>query len=277
MSALSGIKDLLREGHFSTAFESSRDLLKANPTDLQARSVFFELLSINGDWERARSHVEAIVNLGADPMGWVGVMANLHASGQRDKVWAGERSPTVIGDLDDDDQALFSAVKAAIGSDDWARVKAAADGLAFGPGKIDGTAFSDLATADDRLPGFLEVAVNGEYGWLWLAAVRRMEFPAGPTNLTDVIWIPSRVFLIDGSVSEMTVFGCYPGTQHSADGEAKLGRKLVWEEAPGDLAIGCGPQILWVDSETKSLHELRVIEFDSDDSADEGSMGDEAK
>ncbi len=274
MSALSGIKDLLREGRLDTAFESARDLLKANPTDLRARSVFFELLAINGDWERARNHVEAIVNLGADPMGWVSVMANLHASEQRDQVWKGEREAVVIGELDEEDEALVGALKSAIRSGDWSQVRPIAEGLAFGPGKVDGAEFSDLATADDRLPGILEVAVNGEYHWLWLGAIRRMEFPAGPANLTDVLWIPSRVFLTDGSVSEMTVFGCYPGTWNSADEEARLGRKLVWEEGEGDAAIGSGPQVLWVDSATRSLYESRVIEFDTDD-VDDNSTEDE--
>lgn len=276
MSALSGIKDSLREGHFDTAFERSKDLLKANPTDLSARTVFLELLAINGDWSRARDHVQAIVNLGADPIGWLGVMASLNASEQRESVWTGTRDAAVLGEIDGD-EALFGAVRAAIKDGDWAAAKAAAEGLAFGPGKVDGVGFSDLATADDRLPGIIEVAVNGDYHWLWLGAVRRIELPAGPTHLTDVIWIPSRVFLSDGSVTEMTLFGCYPGTHRSADTGAKLGRKVVWDEEAGDVAIGTGPQILLVDSDARSFHQVRVIEFDSDDAVDERSSPEDTK
>jgi protein involved in temperature-dependent protein secretion len=145
-------------------------------------------------------------------------------------------------------------------------------GLAFGPGLVDGVAFEELSTLDDRLPGCLEVGFDGAYHWLWLGAVRTMEFAVRPGNLTDLRWVPAKVVMDDGSQLEMTVFGCFPGTEGCAYEDAIIGRVLHWLDAPDELAVGAGPQVLAFDGVARAIHGIRQIGF-GDIAADPSGPG----
>ena len=240
--------------------------------DLDARYCLFDLICTTGDWKRCRTQLEALVELGGDPSGAVGILANLNAAEERGRCWAGEIPPRLIGELDPADQGLMETLADALrGTSTWNQVRELAGSPTFGPGTLDGEAFEDLLTADDRLPGLLEVAVRGAYRWLWLGSVRRIEMAARPGVLRDLRWIPARVFLLDGSVSEMSVFGFYPGTEISGDAEAKLGKRLSWQDLPDEIAFGHGPQVLWVDGENRPLHQVKVIDFTAGEGAADGS------
>ena len=270
MGALSGIKELLREGRLFDALEAAKREVRSNPVDISLRYCLFELVCATGDWNRCKAQLETLMSLGGDPSSGIGILADLNASIERDRCWAGDFKPRWIGNPDADDLRLMVELEQAIQDGSkadsykaWTRVREFSNGMAFGPGSVDGISFSEIATADDRLPGLLEVSAQGEYWWLLMGSVKRIEMAARSGKLSDLRWIPARVFLEDGSVSEMTIFGFYPGTETSDDLEARLAKRLSWRDLPDEIAFGEGPQMLWVDGESRPLHEMKVIEFTS--------------
>ena len=53
-------KTLLDSGNLSGATEAALKLVKANPTDISARTFLFELACFSGDWTRAERQLDAI-------------------------------------------------------------------------------------------------------------------------------------------------------------------------------------------------------------------------
>ncbi len=144
-------------------------------------------------------------------------------------------------------------------------------GMAFGPGKLNGAPFAALSTLDSRLPGVLEISDGGEYGWLWLGAVARIELRGGATNLTEVVWLPGRVVFTSGEIKAVAVFGLYPGTADATDPLVALGRRTVWDDGPEALALGAGGQLLEIDGQPVPLQQIRLLEFAEADSPTEVS------
>jgi len=271
MSALSQLNQLLLEGRLMAAVEACKQAVKSQPSQIEPRVALYELSVFLGDWDRCKNQVETIMSLGGDPLHWLGHMANIHAAKSRAACWQGRERPPVIGDCDADDQQMFNrywrAAVAAAGGDYAVVASNAADygGLMFGPGRINGVGVEALSTIDSRLPGVLEVSDGGEYAWLWLGAVSRIEMQGGATNLSEIMWIPSRVFFTNGEVKSVAVFGLYPATEGSTNPLVMLGRETEWDESSDTLSLGSGGQLFDVDDRPVPFQQVRLIEFELPD------------
>lgn len=251
------------------ALEACKQAVKSQPSRIEPRVALYELSIFLGDWDRCKNQVETIMSLGGDPLHWLGHMANIHASQTRAACWQGRERPPMVGDCDADELAmsarLWQAVVAAA-TGDFTLVAENADdfaGMRFGPGTLNGVAFEELSTIDSRLPGMLEISDGGEYSWLWLGAVSRIEMQGGATNLPEVLWIPARVFFTNGDVKSVTLFGLYPGTEGSSNPRVVLGRATEWDESHETLAIGMGGQLFEVDERPVPFQLVRLIDFAS--------------
>jgi len=268
MSALANINTLLLEGQLMGAVEVSKQAVRSQPAAIEPRVALYELAVLLGDWERCQNQVEAIMNLGGDPLHWLGHMSDIHAAKQRQQCWQGQQRPPLLGACDAEAQDMFDAlwhavVKLAAGESAFIANHALEfGGMAFGPGKANGMAFEELSTIDSRLPGLLEVSDGGQYSWLWLGAVSRIEMQGGANNLCEVAWIPARVFFDDGEIKALNIFGLYPGTETSANPRVVLGKETEWDDAEEPLSIGKGGQLLYVDTLATPFQQLRLIEFD---------------
>jgi len=274
MSALTHINDLLLEGRLMDAVELCKQSVRTQPSQIEPRVALYELSVFLGEWDRCQNQVESIMSLGGDPLHWLAHMANIHASKERNQCWLGRKRPPVVGACDDEDQLMFDtlwqAVVNAAAADPALMEANAADygGMVFGPGKINGVPFQEIATVDSRLPGVMEISDGGEYAWLWLGAVSRIEMQGGAKNLSEIAWIPSRVFLSDGEVKAVSIFGLYSETEKSANPKVVLGRETEWDDAYDQLSVGKGGQLLYVDESPVPFQQIRLIEFDGDAGAD---------
>lgn len=267
MSALSDLNQLLLEGQLMAAVEVCKQAVRNQPAALEPRVALFELSIFLGDWDRCKNQVETIMSLGGDPMHWLGHLANVHAAKSRVACWQGLTQPPVVGACSNEDglmiERLWAAIKDAASGCLVATEENAADfgDLCFGPGSFNGEPFASLATLDSRLPGILEISDGGEYAWLWLRAVSRIEMQGGATNLAEVLWIPARVFLTNGEVKSAAIFGLYPGTERAPQPRIVLGRETAWDEASETLALGVGGQLFLVDERPVPFQQVRLIEF----------------
>ena len=261
------IGPMLAEGRLAAAVDACKAAVRADPSALPPRVALYELSAVVGDWDRCRGQVETIVSLGGDALHWLGHMASIHAASTREACWQGLLRSPVFGPCDAEDQAMFDslwpAVVALAGGDGGLLEAHAAEygGMVFGPGRLNGRAFEGLATVDSRLPGLLEVSDGGEYGWLWLGGVSRLEMRGGPANLTEVLWLPARVVLTTGETKDLSVFGLYPGTAGGGDPLEVLGRRTGWDEDHERLALGAGAQLLEIDGEVVPLQKVSALEF----------------
>lgn len=273
MSALSNLNNLLLEGQLMAAVELCKQSVRNSPSQIEPRVALYELSLFQGDWDRCKNQVETIMTLGGDPLHWLGHMADIHAAKARTQCWLGRERPPVVGDCDADERIMFDRLWQAIvnseAGDDSLTVENAGEygGMVFGPGKINGVEFAALSTIDSRLPGVLEISDGGEYGWLWLGAVSRIEMQGGARNLAEVMWIPSRVFLTNGEIKSVSMFGLYPETEKAANPMVVLGRATEWDEAHATLSLGKGGQLFDVDERPVPFQQIRLIEFAGDDAS----------
>ena len=273
MSALSNLNNLLLEGQLMAAVELCKQSIRNSPSAIEPRVALYELSVFQGDWDRCKNQVETIVSLGGDPLHWMGHLANIHAAKARSQCWLGRERPPVVGICDAEERLMFDrfwqAIAQAAAGDDSLTVANAEEygGMVFGPGKINGVEFAALSTNDSRLPGVLEISDGGEYAWLWLGAVSRIEMQGGAKNLAEVMWIPARVFLTNGEVKAIDIFGLYPDTGGSANPMVVLGRTTEWDETHATLSLGKGGQLLDVDERPIPFQRIRLIEFAGDDAS----------
>ena len=264
---MSHLTSLLQDGQLMAAVDWCKQAIRTAPSQIEPRVVLYELAVFQGDWDRCKTQVETIVNLGGDPLHWMGHLANIHAAQARTQCWLGRERPPVLGECDEEEQIMFdrlwqAVVKSAAGDESLTMENSEAYGaMVFGPGKFNGAGFAELSTFDSRLPGVLEVAAAGEYAWLWLGAVSRIEMQGGATNLSEIMWIPARVFLTNGEVTPVSIFGLYPQSELSANPRVLLGRETQWDEAHDTLSLGKGAQLLDVDARPVPFQQIRLLEF----------------
>lgn len=253
------------------AVEACKQLIKSQPSRIEPRVALYELSVFLGDWDRCKNQVETIVSLGGDPLHWLGHLANIHAAKGRTACWQGLTRPPVVGECEPEYKLMLERVWEAVATAATGSLAAteenAADfgNLAFGPGTLNGAAFEGLSTIDSRLPGVLEISDGGDYAWLWLGAVSRLEMQGGAANLTEVMWIPARVFLTNGEVKTVSIFGLYPGTERSLEPRVVMGRETAWDEASESLSLGAGGQLFLVDERPVPFQQVRLIEFALED------------
>lgn len=269
MSFQVDLNKLLQEGRLMAALDLCKQTIRESPSRIEARAALYELSAFRGEWDRCENQVETIISLGGDPLHWLTHMAAIHASKARSLCWQGRERPKVVGGCEPEEESMMddlwqAAVKAAAGDLSLTERNALDHGgMVFGPCKVNGGGVGGISTIDSRLPGVLEIAEGGDYAWLWLGAVSRIEMQGGAKNLTEVMWIPARVFLTDGGVRSASIFGLYPGTELSEDPMAVLGKATEWDESLETLSLGRGGQLFDIDDQPVPFQQIRLIEFET--------------
>ena len=257
----------LKEGRLDEALQLLTAEVRSHPADAKRRVFLFQLLALLGQWERAQNQLNVCGEM--DPLNAMLVGAYTQAlKGEmvRAEVFAGERMPVVIGQLEQWLALLLQALKlTAEGHHAQAatlrqQAQEQADAVA---GDIDGTPFEWLADADSRLGPCLEIIVNGGYSWVPFARVQELKFEA-PTVLRDKIWAPVQVTWRNGGRAIGFIPGRYPGSEEAADHDVVLGRKTTWVDAAADLQTGLGQRLLATEAGDYPLLDVRLISFHTD-------------
>jgi len=89
--------ELLETGQLSVAIERVAGEVKAKPTDLAARTFYFELLCLNGDLERAGKQLEVLAASHVEMAGGAGVyLGAIKAEKERRHFFHGGPRPRVL-------------------------------------------------------------------------------------------------------------------------------------------------------------------------------------
>jgi type VI secretion system protein ImpE len=227
-------RTLLAEGRVADAIESLGVELRSNPTDVQRRTLLFELLCFTGDYDRAEKHLNILADAGQEAsMGALVYRSAIHAERTRQRMF-------VEGDYP----------------------RSAADPAVSGT--LNGTPFTSITDADPRIGARLEVFAAGQYTWLPIAQIATVRMVA-PQRLRDTLWPTAKVLTGPGfkgmELGEVTLPALAPRTAESDDDLVRLGRTTEWVRWEDGTEAPVGQKLLLVDGEEFPLLELRELQI----------------
>src|SRR5262249_47675909 len=137
----------------------------------------------------------------------------------REEIFAGRRSPLVLGDPPEWLAGLLQALQLdAQGESVAARTlrEQSFEGAPALGGRIDDAPFAWCADADERLGPVLEVVMNGRYYWVPFERIRSVKLEA-PKDLRDAVWMPANLTWSNGGEAVGLIPTRYAGTATSND------------------------------------------------------------
>ncbi|MEL6479162.1 MAG: type VI secretion system accessory protein TagJ [Pseudomonadota bacterium] len=242
------------------------DAVRAAPDDPELRAFLFQYLCLVGDWERADKQLDVLGEMTPASLDMVNdYRTAIRAEMVREAVWAGEISPPIFGEPRDWMAKLVQAqaheARGETGPAHDLRAEALAEAPAE-PGLLNGTRFAWFADADTRLGPVFEMIINGEYHWIAMADVARLELHA-PKNVRDLVWAVCILTLTNGASLPVFMPARYPGAAQSGDAGLILGRRTEWTALAGEHAAGHGQRLFATDTGDLPALELRDLSFDN--------------
>jgi type VI secretion system protein ImpE len=264
----------LRDGRLDEALAALQADIRRKPQDKALRVFLFQLLAVNGAWERALRQLDVLVEMDAQYALLAQTYRPLIACEVfRGELFRGQRSPSSLGEPLPWFGSLVEAARLTAQGE-----HAAANALreeAFEradavPGRLNGEPFAWIADADARLGPVLEVVLQGRYFWAPFARIRTIAFDPAE-DLRDLVWLPARFTWSNGGEAVGFVPTRYPGSEHG-EAAVQLARTTEWHETGGP-ALGRGQRMLATDREDVGLLEVREIELDLPDAAAAAAEG----
>jgi type VI secretion system protein ImpE len=258
-------QDLLKEAKPAEALAALQAEVRAAPNDAKKRVFLFQLLAVLGQWERAATQLKVASDLDATTLLMAQVCGPaLAAENLRAEIFAGKRTPLLLGEPEEWVGWMLQASKYfAEGQYDAARelrekaFEAAPPTSGTIKSKDGESPFEWIADADQRFGPILEAIIDGKYYWVPFNRIREITIEA-PTDLRDLVWLPSILMLSTGAQKIALLPARYPGTEHTTNGPALLARLTEWVEK-GDVTVGIGQRIIATDATELSLLEIRKI------------------
>ena len=252
-------KQLFESGNLSGAVEAAVAGVKQHPSDNARRTFLFELLCFTGDLDRAQKQLDAVGQLDSQSEWGVQVYTNiLHAERARRRFFSDGLKPEFLLDPPPFVQGhLEAANRLRDGRPAEAQelLNRSEESRAVISGTVNGEPCDEIRDCDDLLSPFIELIVLRDYVLLPLEQIREIE-TAPPERPRDLLWLPVRVELNNGSSQRGYLPTLYCGSHEHADDRIKLGRMTDWCDAYG-LVRGLGLHTWLAGENAVTLLELR--------------------
>jgi type VI secretion system protein ImpE len=269
-------REALRDGDLDRALGILQAEVRASPDDPRHRIFLFQLLSVLGQWDRALTQLGVIRDLdaGSAPMTRT-YQEVIRCEILRRGVFAGERSPMILGDPEPWMAQLVEALRISKQGDAGASQKLREQALEEAPpsgGKLavagdpalaaseTEASFAWIADADTRLGPLLEVILNGKYYWVPFQRIARIDIDA-PSDLCDIVWLPARFLWTNEGQAVGIIPTRYPGSEENENGQIRLSRLTEWRDSGEDVYEGIGQRILATDQGEYPILNVRRIEL----------------
>lgn len=241
-----------------------KDAIRAEPGKLNLRVYYFQLLAVLGDWQKSLEQLQmcAQIDIKATPMAKAYREA-IRSEVFREEVFAGRRSPNILGEPQPWVGWLVDALKRLADGDTAGAAELRAQALEAAPasaGQVNGEAFEWLADSDSRLGPVCELLANGNYYWVPFSAIRQINFEK-PQDLRDFVWAACEVTLVNGGNMPGFIPTRYPGSERGSD-SLRLSRGTEWADLGGDHVKGLGQRMWLTDSAEYALLDVRRLSFD---------------
>ncbi|MCC7427679.1 MAG: tetratricopeptide repeat protein [Alphaproteobacteria bacterium] len=263
-------KDLFSAGALTEAIEAQNAVVRAKPTDYDARAFLAELLCFAGEYERADKLLDFIGTQRQDLAVGVALFRQLiRASLARRECFEQGRAPELIGEMTPTIRELLRG-QLALRTGDAAEARAAfAEAETLRPrahGTCNGHHFDDLRDADDTVAGVLEVlSSTGKYFWIPMENIASMELRK-PARSRDVMW--RRAFLEvrggpDGEVYIPNIYATRPPVDGKEADAFRMGLQTDWIGPEGGPVRGIGRRLLLIGEEGRTLEEIETLKVES--------------
>jgi type VI secretion system protein ImpE len=257
--------ELYRAGRLDEAIAAQTLEVRAAPADQGRRVFLFELLAFAGDLERARRQLDAMQYDDSALQVTVGLYRKLlEAEEQRRRVFAGERTPELVGAPPEHVRLRLDALARLRDGQPAEAASLLAEAEEHRPhvaGQLNGAGFNDLRDADDLFAGVLEVFAQGRYLWVPLETIELVAINP-PRFPRDLLWVPAQIEA-GGQSGAVFLPALYPGTHEHGDDPVRLGRATDWTQAEGGPVLGRGVHQFLADDEAPSLLEWRELRLDA--------------
>ena len=264
-------EDLLREGDLSKTLAELQGRVRKDPSNAQLRTFLFQLLSVEGSWDRALTQLKVVGELDAGALPMVQTYREaLQCEALRAAVFAGERSPLLFGEPERWMALLLEALRLSANGAVAQSQEVRAEAFELAPtstGAIEGAGFDTqsfawLADADVRLGPMIEAIVNGRYYWLPLNRLQRIEIEA-PQDLRDVVWLPAQLTLTTGGETVALLPTRYPGSERAEETALRLARRTDWVDQGEEMFTGLGQRMFAADIGEYPIMDVRRIVIDA--------------
>lgn len=257
-------EEILKSGDAAGALAALSDKVRANPGDNRLRIFLFQLMCVLGQWDRAIRQLKICgeKDVAALPMAQTyreAIICEVY----REKVFAGDKSPLVMGQPQDwlaqliESQRLLAKGEAQAAADMRA---AAFEAAPASKGMIDGQAFEWIADADMRLGPVFEAIVNGKYYWIPFNQIREITFDP-PTDLRDAVWTAAHLTLVSEGKVVALIPSRYPLSGQNGAALEQLSRATSFTDAGAETFVGLGQKLIATDQGDTPLLDARTISF----------------
>ena len=255
--------DALRSGEVQQALDLLKTDVRRAPRDARLRTFLFQMFCITGEWDRALTQLGVCGEL--DPASDAMVrtyQVAIRCEVLRAKVFAGQRTPTVLGDPGPWLPLLIEATRllGAGQAEKAATLRDAAfDAAPPLPATVDGTAAEWIADADPRLGPTIEAIVDGKYVWVPYNRIRSIQLDP-PADLRDQVWMPAQFTWTNDGTAVGFIPTRYPQTTDSTDGALLLARRTEFQDSD-HWSIPIGQRMIVSDTAETALMDLRRLDL----------------
>jgi type VI secretion system protein ImpE len=263
----------LKDGQLDDALAKLQDQVRKNPDVAKHRVFLFQLLAINGQWDRALNQLNVCGNLDASNLAMVQTYREaIRCEILREKIFNGETSPLVFGKPAEWIALLIEALKCSADQRFAEATALRSQAYELAPatrGTFNGKSFEWIADSDTRLGPVLEAVFNGRYYWIPFDRISAVEIEA-PADLRDFVWLPAQFTWANGGSAFGLVPSRYPGSEKCQDTAVRLAKKTEWQEPAEGHYYGFGQRVFTTDTEDYALFETRQLILNSAVSEDHG-------
>lgn len=262
-------EELLRQGKLDECLKEVESRVRANPADGKLRVMLFQVLSVMGQWDRAQNQLQVCAGMNPANMLMAQVCKQaILCEHLRSEVWAGKRSPLVLGEpsewLSWMIQALAMsaqgqhAAAAELRDKAFEAAPAVAGGIVVGDESPEPKPIAWIADADERLGPILEAVVDGKYYWIPWERVALLRVDK-PNDLRDTVWLPVQFVWTAGGQSVGLIPARYPGSEDKRfDAAIRMGRRTEFIDE-GGFERPVGQRLLATDIGEFGLLEVRSV------------------
>ncbi len=260
-------REALDAGHLAQAIQLLTNEVKARPADASLRVFMFELLSFDGDFDRAAKQLEVVSGQGGTVGAELAIQVYrdlLTAERTRRAVFHGDALPKFLlaPPAYIDRYVMLVKKLQDAPKDAVALLPQAEEEYPAIAGRLGDGRFAAFRDADDRLAPVLEVFHGADYLWIPLEQITHLQIHE-PKSLRDLIWARARIETYERSVGDVFVPALYVDTPSHGDDQVRLGRMTDWRAVEDQLVAGAGRRVFLADDREVSLMELRDLEFDA--------------
>ncbi|WP_218964572.1 type VI secretion system accessory protein TagJ [Snodgrassella alvi] len=257
----------------TAVMQETEQQIKLNPTDPVQRWLLFQLLCLQGNWQRALKQLQTCAQMQSgfeqEAHAYRGLIA---CEMYRQECFAGRKRPGFIQQQPAwVDQLLDAIGQNQLGDETKAdEIRETALGSAE---DVSGTAepggaFAWIADSDTWLGSTIEVVIGGIYTWLPFEQIRSISSEP-PKTILDLLWKPAQLTLDDKSEHHAFLLARCCGSE-SAGEALMLCRETIWQEHGRTSVRALGQKTWQTDQGDVGILEITSCTFETDREAMHG-------